>query len=700
MGAKEWKGELSDDPRGEFSSLSLTDLLGSQRDALDGSEIDPKPVSTPRHKKLRDLMVGMASGHSAAAGSRPSSPIAESFIRPVKMLLSPTTTFVRLKDESKEMSRQTPEWRGELSDDPEAESGSWSLRDLLGSQRDAMDGSEIGSEPVSTPRHKKLRDLMASGHNAAAGSRPSSPITESFMKPIKMLLAPSTTFVRLKDEREEMSRQTPSPPKEPTASRDGITLPLIGEVKWEFVKQQTKLWLQNPKNLALLMWVIAVAVSGAILFMVLVGMLDKVIPKKSDRDTWFEVSNQILNSLFTLMVLYVHPMRILHMVWLMRWRPKDIIQLRQVYSKGGLCKPNEWTHMLVVVLLLHLNCFAQYALCGLNWGYKRANRPAIGVAITLSTSFGAAAAAGIYNSLSPLAKDFVVEEGEEEHKEVVDRVRENESTVELADKIKRGQGSTSYPHHHHHSKFHKHQNYKLLKKSVSSISREGRHVENPQWEGGLFDCYQEPRISLFSTACLPCVLGWNLDRMGFGNRYVHIATFLLLCSAPCLVFMVAAVNIDNRVVQHSFAATGIVLSLFGLLYGGFWRIRMRERYNLPQTNWCCGCPGVTNCAQWLFCAPCSLCQEVRTAEAYEIKDDKFYMKKTSGNNTPGTSPEHLLGHHHIDVDMPVSSSSIQPLPISSMVPIKEMELALSERMTADGTMFLPPPPQNLTPYPS
>jgi Cys-rich protein (TIGR01571 family) len=168
------------------------------------------------------------------------------------------------------------------------------------------------------------------------------------------------------------------------------------------------------------------------------------------------------------------------------------------------------------------------------------------VAITLSTSFGAAAAAGIYNSLSPLAKDFVVEEGEEEHKEVVDRVRENESTVELADKIKRGQGSTSYPHHHHHSKFHKHQNYKLLKKSVSSISREGRHVENPQWEGGLFDCYQEPRISLFSTACLPCVLGWNLDRMGFGNRYVHIATFLLLCSAPCLVFMVAAVNIDNR----------------------------------------------------------------------------------------------------------------------------------------------------------
>jgi hypothetical protein len=76
------------------------------------------------------------------------------------------------------------------------------------------------------------------------------------------------------------------------------------------------------------------------------------------------------------------------------------------------------------------------------------------------------------------------------------------------------------------------------------------------------------------------------------------------------------------------------------------------------------------------------------------------MKNASGNNTPGTSPEHILGHHRIDVDMPVLSSSIQPLPISSMVPIKEMELALSERMPADGTMFSPPPPQNLTHYPS
>jgi Cys-rich protein (TIGR01571 family) len=187
--------------------------------------------------------------------------------------------------------------------------------------------------------------------------------------------------------------------------------------------------------------------------------------------------------------------------------------------------------MLVVVLLLHLNCFAQYALCGLNWGYKRANRPAIGVGITLATSFGAAAAAGIYNSVSPLGKDFVAED------KMPDRLDEDETQ---ADKTERGQATR------HPSIFHLQENYKLLEKRMSFASRDGRPVENPQWDGGLFDCYKEPTITLFSITCLACVFGWNLDRMGFGNRYVHVATFLLLCSAPCLVFNVAAVNVSNR----------------------------------------------------------------------------------------------------------------------------------------------------------
>jgi len=579
------------------------------------------------------------------------------------------------------------------SENPQAEfTSSWSLRELLGSQRASVDESEVGSE-MTTPRRKKLRGVggvkeagMASGSSSPQVG--ASPIRETIINPARILLTPSATFVRIKEEKEEISRQTPSP-KEWTL-KYGITLPLIGDVKWEELKEHTKVWLQNPKNLALLVWVIAVAVAGAILFMVMVGMLNAVIPKKSNRDTWFEVSNQILNALFTLMVLYVHPTRILHTVYLIRWQPKDIIKLRQVYCKGGLRKPNEWVHMLVVVLLLQLNCFAQYALCGLNWGYRRANRPAFAVGITLATSFGAAAAAGIYNSVSPLGKDFEEHIGDDE---VQQKVNLEDNEIE-ADRIERGEPKVQP------SIFHLRHNYKLLEKRMSFASKEGRFVEHPEWEGGLFDCYEEPTITLFSAACLPCVLGWNLDRMGFGNRYVHVVTFLLLCAAPFLVFDLAAINVNNGYVRHSLGATGIVLCVFGLLYGGFWRIRMRERYNLPPNKWCCGQPGMTDCTQWLFCGFCSLCQEVRTAEAYDIKDDKFYAKRRV--HTPGNSPPRLVPNGGDGIDMMAmpgavpSSSSIQPLPISSMVPIQDSELVVPiELIPADETVFSPPPPQNV-----
>ena len=62
--------------------------------------------------------------------------------------------------------------------------------------------------------------------------------------------------------------------------------------------------------------------------------------------------------------------------------------------------------MMVVILLLHLNCFAQYALCGLNLGYRRPQRPVIGVALTISVAICAPAVAGLYNNLSPLGKDY------------------------------------------------------------------------------------------------------------------------------------------------------------------------------------------------------------------------------------------------------------------------------------------------------
>ena len=129
---------------------------------------------------------------------------------------------------------------------------------------------------------------------------------------------------------------------------------------------------------------------------------------------WFEVSNQIINALFVLMALYVHPTQILHLVYLIRWNPEDILKLREAYCKKGMQKPHKWRHIFIVVLLLQLNCLATYALARLNWGYKRSDRPFYAIGICLAVALGAAVAARIYNSVSPLGRDFVPEFDESE----------------------------------------------------------------------------------------------------------------------------------------------------------------------------------------------------------------------------------------------------------------------------------------------
>lgn len=48
---------------------------------------------------------------------------------------------------------------------------------------------------------------------------------------------------------------------------------------------------------------------------------------------------------------------------------------------------------------------------------------------------------------------------------------------------------------------------------------------------------------------------------------------------------------------------------------------MRKRFGLPGNRWCCGQPNVTDLVQWLFCSVCSLCQEVRTGNFYEVYEE-------------------------------------------------------------------------------
>ena len=375
----------------------------------------------------------------------------------------------------------------------------------------------------------------------------------------------------------------------PSSTRQMLSRPVafVKKIDWGTLWDKAKEWIRNPMNMALLVWIIAVRVSGAILFMVMTGMLNRVLPTKPQRDAWFEVNNQILNALFTLLCLYQHPRRFYHLVLLCRWRAGDMLQLRQVYCKDGTCKPSERKHITVVVLLLHLNCFAQYALCGLNLGYRRPERPVIGVALTISVAICAPAVAGLYNNLSPLGNDYEAqaEDDDEESSSCNDNNNMNNNPQQLQ------------------------------RKRRKSEDDEQQSREESSWAGRLLDVWDDMSLAYLSVFCSCCVFGWNMSRLGFGNMYVHIATFLLLCLAPFFIFDLAAINIDNEDVRDALGLAGIFLCVLGLLYGGFWRIQMRRRFRLPVSHACCGKPDLTDCLHWLCYYPCALAQEVRTADA-------------------------------------------------------------------------------------
>lgn len=407
----------------------------------------------------------------------------------------------------------------------------------------------------------------------------------------------STRFKKLAEERDEMSRSVAS--SDGHGLKDRLNGVFSRKIDWASLAKMSKEWIRDPMNMALFLWIVVVAVSGAILFLVMTGMLNKVLPSKTQRNAWFEVNNQILNALFTLMCLYQHPKRFYHLVLLCRWGPKDVSKLRAVYCKNGTYKPHEWAHMMVVVLLLHLNCFAQYALCGLNIGYKRSERPPLGVGVCISFAIAAPAIAGLYQIVSPLGKDY--DSGPDEEAQE----HEEEGSVDRHRRLK---------------SFERRYSFAPSDSSVVLVTR-------PEWRGGIFDFWEDISLAYLSLFCTFCVFGWNMERLGFGNMYVHIATFALFCAAPFWIFSLAAVNIDDEVVREALVVTGLVLCVFGLLYGGFWRIQMRKRFGLPAYTFCFGRPALSDCALWLCCCWCSLAQEVRTGNSYDVLEDKFCLKE-------------------------------------------------------------------------
>lgn len=308
---------------------------------------------------------------------------------------------------------------------------------------------------------------------------------------------------------------------------------------------------------------------------------------------WIEVTNQILNALFTIVCLYQHPRLCHHMVQVIRWRSTDSSELRDVYCKnGGAAGPNERAHIAFIVTLFHITCFAQYAYCSLFWGFSLKTRPDWAVNLCMGIGLATPIIAGLYMIYGPLGKKYTLP----------DPQLENDLECQVQES---GQ------------------------KSI---------LARPVWIGGLFDFWDDLTVACLSLFCTCCVFGWNMERLGFGNMYVHIFTFLLLCMAPFWVFNVSALMINDEALRYSLGITGILLSFLGLLYGGYWRTQMRKRFTLPGNPFCYGNAGLSDFVRWLFCSSCALAQEVRTGNVYEIEEGEFCLKERTGEETGGMKP--------------------------------------------------------------
>ncbi|PUZ43412.1 hypothetical protein GQ55_8G007300 [Panicum hallii var. hallii] len=375
-----------------------------------------------------------------------------------------------------------------------------------------------------------------------------------------------------------------APSKKLWLHRFGVTTLRARTVDWRALRARCKAWARHPTNAALLVWLAFVAAGVAFVFLLMTGALNSAVPDASRRRRWTEVANQVLNALFTVMCVYQHPRLCHHLALLLRWRDADARELRGVYCSNAGGARRERLHVGVVLLLLHATCFAQYAYCALFWSFTGQTRPDWAVNLCMALGLGFPVAAALYMVYGPLGggKSVLPESSDEAVLALEESTAVNASRSQYSGRVV---------------------------------------VTKAEWAGGLFDLADDPAVAALSLTCTFCVLGWNMERLGLGNMYVHVFTFALLCAAPVLVFAVAALNIHDATLGCVVGAAGALLSVLGLLYGGFWRAQMRRRLGLPADRSVCGGrPATADYVKWLLCAPCALAQEVRTGNLYDVEE--------------------------------------------------------------------------------
>lgn len=160
-----------------------------------------------------------------------------------------------------------------------------------------------------------------------------------------------------------------------------------------------------------------IVVSGAILFMCMVGMIQ--LKDKHTKNEWIEINSQILNGVFTWMAFTNHPF------YFYQWRqvvsvltntntmPQAVKYLRTVFpiifandldtSEAHGSQSNVLNDPLVVecipcdvpsvkaleriLLILNFNCIFQYPITIVMWGFNATTRPGYIVGIFLPLSF-------------------------------------------------------------------------------------------------------------------------------------------------------------------------------------------------------------------------------------------------------------------------------------------------------------------------
>jgi hypothetical protein len=198
----------------------------------------------------------------------------------------------------------------------------------------------------------------------------------------------------------------------------------------------------NTMNIINAFIMLVVVVSGAILFMVMVGMISFEL--EQTKENWFEINAQILCACFTITALLTHPQRFLLLIWTFKWNSKDGSQKREfarmieesvpgivLYNREfsestafeiplhgtpedsrdpspepikvedgerKLVKQTPAWKWYIILALLHGQCFFQYPITFAHWMWfmRPKERPVYLVAVFLPLSFACGTIGGIW----------------------------------------------------------------------------------------------------------------------------------------------------------------------------------------------------------------------------------------------------------------------------------------------------------------